>query len=333
MCGRIGSGLTPPKYGLRSWWISVTRIRPPASRRLSQPAPAPHIGSTRTLMSAARRASRSSVRLRKRSYPSNGSNRSTSPSASASAKGRLGSACPPLAAIPASKTASMSGPAAEPAGDFTLKPLSVHGLWLAVITTPARGAPLDDLVRAHLGRDGAIREDDPDVVSEQHLGRGVREELGRETPVVGDHDALALLPAPDDVARHAIRAAPHVLVRVVLGDAGSPSVRAEDDPGRGRGRRSRAILPAGQAVDERLTAGARTAAPRARRRRVARIPADRPDGEVPVDPLHDQVGGDPRLPIRSPGRRRQHPSAPIALEERVPAAEVAPADVLPARRH
>ena len=67
MFGRMGSGLTPPKYGLRSWWISVTRIRPPASSREIQPAPAPHIGSTRTRTSAALRASRSSVRRTYRS--------------------------------------------------------------------------------------------------------------------------------------------------------------------------------------------------------------------------------------------------------------------------
>jgi hypothetical protein len=41
MCGRIGSGFTPPKYGLRSLWISVTRIRPPASSRGIQPEPEP----------------------------------------------------------------------------------------------------------------------------------------------------------------------------------------------------------------------------------------------------------------------------------------------------
>ena len=64
MFGGIGSGLTPPKYGLRSGWISVTRILPPASSRGIQPAPAPHIGSTRTAMSAAFSASRSSVRRR-----------------------------------------------------------------------------------------------------------------------------------------------------------------------------------------------------------------------------------------------------------------------------
>jgi hypothetical protein len=52
MFGRIGSGLTPPKNGLRSLWISVTRIRPPASRRGIQPAPAPYSGSTRIETSA-----------------------------------------------------------------------------------------------------------------------------------------------------------------------------------------------------------------------------------------------------------------------------------------
>ena len=31
----------------------------------------------------------------------------------------------------------ISGPAAAPDGDLTLKPLSVHGLWLAVMTMPA----------------------------------------------------------------------------------------------------------------------------------------------------------------------------------------------------
>jgi len=34
-------------------------------------------------------------------------------------------------------TLSMSGPPAEPVGALTLKPLSTHGLWLAVMTMPA----------------------------------------------------------------------------------------------------------------------------------------------------------------------------------------------------
>src|SRR5256886_8722574 len=37
----------------------------------------------------------------------------------------------------ASRSLSIAGPAAAPVSAFTLKPLSVHGLWLAVITIPA----------------------------------------------------------------------------------------------------------------------------------------------------------------------------------------------------
>ena len=44
---------------------------------------------------------------------------------------------PAFAAISFSISPSISGPAAAPVGDFTLNPLSVQGLWLAVITMPA----------------------------------------------------------------------------------------------------------------------------------------------------------------------------------------------------
>ena len=44
---------------------------------------------------------------------------------------------PAPAAMRASIAASISGPAAAPVGDLTLKPLSVQGLWLAVMTMPA----------------------------------------------------------------------------------------------------------------------------------------------------------------------------------------------------
>src|SRR6266576_3749122 len=37
----------------------------------------------------------------------------------------------------ASMAFSMSGPAAAPVSVFTLNPLSIHGLWLAVMTMPA----------------------------------------------------------------------------------------------------------------------------------------------------------------------------------------------------
>ncbi len=46
-------------------------------------------------------------------------------------------AVPPFVAIVASITDRMSGPAADPVGALILKPLSVHGLWLAVMTIPA----------------------------------------------------------------------------------------------------------------------------------------------------------------------------------------------------
>ena len=46
-------------------------------------------------------------------------------------------AVPPFSAMVASRAARISGPAADPEGDFTLNPLSVQGLWLAVMTTPA----------------------------------------------------------------------------------------------------------------------------------------------------------------------------------------------------
>ena len=159
---------------------------------MSQPAPAPHIGSTRTSMSAV--LERVEV------------DRSTDvPLVALERVVALDAARPPRRrrragarrARPrrstASMTASMSGPPAEPVGALTLKPLSVHGLWLAVMTMPADGAALDDLVGAHLGRHGVRRERDRDVVGEDHLGRGHREVLRGEAPVVGDDDALRLL--------------------------------------------------------------------------------------------------------------------------------------------
>ena len=49
----------------------------------------------------------------------------------------LDCAAMPLIDSRASTTARISGPAAAPVGAFTLKPLSTHGLWLAVMTMPA----------------------------------------------------------------------------------------------------------------------------------------------------------------------------------------------------
>ena len=155
MFGRIGSGLTPPKYGLRSWWISSTRMRPPPSRRLIQPDPAPHIGSTRTSRSAALSASRSTrptdelLVAVERVEPLDvagsfgvGERPARDGARAVDGELRLDDApgCP--------------APAAAPVGALTLKPLSTQGLWLAVMTMPAAAPALDDLVGAHLGRHG-----------------------------------------------------------------------------------------------------------------------------------------------------------------------------------
>ena len=92
-----------------------------------------------------------------------------------------------------------------------------------------RRAALDDLVRAHLGRDGVDREGDRDVVGEQDLGGGLGEVLRREPAVVGDDDALGRLAALDDVGGDAVGAAADVLEGELVGDPGPPAVGAEDD--------------------------------------------------------------------------------------------------------
>ena len=99
------------------------------------------------------------------------------------------------------------------------------------------GAALDDLVRAHLGRDRVRGEGDRDVVGEDHLRGGRREVLRGEPPVVGDDDALRLLAALDDVVGDAVGAAADVLEGELVGDPRPPAVRAEDDRRRGRARR------------------------------------------------------------------------------------------------
>ena len=157
------------------------------------------------------------------------------PAASASANGRRAMPTPPLTARRDSMTDRISAPAAAPVGALTLKPLSTHGLWLAVMTIPAADPALDDLVRGHLGRHGVDREGDTDVVREQDLGGGHREVLRGEAPVVGDDDALGRLPTAGHIRGDAIGAAPDVVVGELVGDAGAPAIGPEDD-GRG-GRR------------------------------------------------------------------------------------------------
>ena len=129
----------------------------------------------------------------------------------------------------ASTAARMAGSAAAPVGDLILKPLSVQGLWEAVIIDRAGGTALDDLVGGHLRGDGAGGEEHRDVVGEQHLGRGGREVLAGEAAVVADHDALGHAALADDPLGHALGTAAHVVEGVVLADPGAPAVGPEDD--------------------------------------------------------------------------------------------------------
>ena len=140
----------------------------------------------------------------------------------------------------------------RPSGALTLKPLSTHGLWLAVMTIPAAAPRVDDLVRAHLRRDGVDREEDRDVVRQQDLGRGLGEMLGGEPPVEGDDHAPRRGARPGDIVRDAIRAAADVIEGELVGDACPPAIRAEDD-GRwraGSGRRRHSASCLGTALDE-----------------------------------------------------------------------------------
>ena len=129
---------------------------------------------------------------------------------------------------------------------------------------PGGGSALDHLERAHLGRDGVDREGDRDVVGEEDLGGGGRKVLRGEAAVVGDHDALARLAPIDDVARHAVGAAAHVLEGELVGDPGAPAVGPEHDR---RGRRcdglERHVSPLGSSS---ARGAARPAPGRGRRR-------------------------------------------------------------------
>ena len=115
-----------------------------------------------------------------------------------------------------------------------------------------RGTAFDDLVRAHLGRDGVDGEDHGDVVAEQDLGGSLGEVFRGEAPVEGDDHALGRCAGIGHEPGDPVRAAPDVLERVFVGDARPPAVRAEHD-GRGRagsggGRHSASCL--GTAFDE-----------------------------------------------------------------------------------
>ena len=123
----------------------------------------------------------------------------------------------------------MAGSAAAPLGDLILKPLSVQGLWEAVIDHGAGRTPHDDFVGGHLRGDGGGGESHADIVRQEDLrGRG-GEVLAGEAPVVADDHAAGRTTLGNDPLGHALRAATDVVEGVLLGDPGTPAIRPEDD--------------------------------------------------------------------------------------------------------
>ena len=161
----------------------------------------------------------------------------------------------------------MSAPAAAPVGALTLNPLSIHGLWLAVMTMPAaapRSTTSYELIWVGTARSS---KRDRDVVGEDDLGGGGGEVLGSEASVEGDDDALRRLAARDDLVGDAVRAAADVLERVLVGDPRPPPVRPEDDVRRGpvtrsHSRRSSGSVAALEQGLDPVEVGAARGAPR-----------------------------------------------------------------------
>ena len=186
---------------------------------------------------------------------------------------------------------------------------------------PAAAPRSIDLERAHLGRDRVDRVGDRDVVGQQHLGRGQREVLGREAPVVGDDHALGGLAAADDVGRHAVRAAPDVLVGELVGDPGAPAVGPEHDRRRGRcltgqGHVSPPLRSSARGAARRSSGPGPDAAQDGDRLRGGHPTALgwRDDAEAAADPADDQVvvldlDRLARLDDRARSRARRSPPA------------------------
>ena len=191
----------------------------------------------------------------------------------------------------------------SPVGALTLKPLSVQGLWLAVITTPAAAPRSTTSYELIWRRHGVRGVRDRDVVGQDHLGRGDREVLRGEPPVVGDDDALGLLASPDDVAGHAVGAAADVLECEVLGDPRPPAVGPEDD---GRLRGGPVVAVTG---DPPIRPRGPRAPPRAGRR--ARRPRGVPPGSAA------RISRGPALTASRPPMRSTTRSASVACDRLV----------------
>ena len=230
-------------------------------------------------------------------------------------------------------TLRISGPAAAPVGALTLKPLSTHGLWLAVMTMPGGRAALDDLVRAHLGRHGVLRERDRDAVGEEDLGGRRGEVLGGEPPVEGDDDALGLLAAAlrrsgprrrrsagrsrTCSRRRSAPASRRCRRRSSSGPA-PPSCSSRQPPGSAQRSISSRTRPMSGAAPRRTAMGCvAVMLPRSERR----------DDPQPAVDAADTRSSSPTSTV-SPGlTTAPSPRDPRAAEQRGPRAEVGPADV------
>ena len=136
-----------------------------------------------------------------------------------------------LDGICASIAFSPSGSMAPPFGSRTLKPLSAGGLWLAVmLTAPNAFACVTPNEMIGVGTPPPA-EMHGNPVGGQHLCRGRRKVLGQEPLVPTDHHAAADLVRIGrlDVVREPLAAPPHVIERVVFGNAGPPTVSPKDN--------------------------------------------------------------------------------------------------------
>ncbi len=133
--GRMGSGrFISGKDGFRVLWISITFVLPPSSSLENQPAPLPHITSTITVKPASLIFCRSTSFWRFSKYASEASKIMIFLSRSPSLSSRCFTS-PAEAGISASILFNPSGSIALPFSSRTLNPLSVGGLWEAVMLT------------------------------------------------------------------------------------------------------------------------------------------------------------------------------------------------------
>ena len=206
----------------------------------------------------------------------------------------------------------MSGPAAAPVSDLTLKPLSVHGLCEAVMTMPHAALRSTTSYETIWVGSAVASQKRPGCRPRADLGRGLGEELAREAPVVADDHAACRRPRVAHVLGHALGAAADVVVRVVLGDARPPAVRAEDDRRRRPSVASRAgrsqvlvLLRLGQPLDDCADLLGTVAAQH--EDHVRRVDDDGIAQARPSRPAGRRTSGPARSATRCPRRGRRPP--------------------------